>query len=164
MRAKHTTQHTCRSERGAHTLHDGQSTHSSPRHQTKHGGSIEKAHHCDGPLLHEDELGCESLNHIRGVSNVHRSEARQASERRGLCRSGEGVEGPWTRECGEIHRFAWLSRDHVGERHWNHCVQKPCGSNVQSRSRNRGCIERRQAIEPAHREHSDPTARYHQHN
>ena len=63
-----------------------------------------------------------------------------------------GVEEPWTTE------------DHLGKRHSasNHCVQKPCGRNVQSRSYNRRCSDIRQAIERAHREHCDAATWNHQ--
>ena len=72
----------------------------------------------------------------------------------------KGVEEPWTLET--VVRFI----DLFGYREITlktvrgastHCVQKPCGRNVPNRGRNRGCSERRQAIERLHREHSHVT-------
>ena len=47
-------QRTCRSETGAHTPRWAEGA-PSPLHQTKERTSVEKTHHCDGLLLHENE-------------------------------------------------------------------------------------------------------------
>ena len=69
-----TKQHTCRSDTNAHTLHDGQRTHPSTRHQTKERGSVEKTHHCDGLLLHENEVCRECSINVRRIMDLYRGE------------------------------------------------------------------------------------------
>ena len=54
-------------------------------HQTKERGSVEKTHHCDGLVLHEQEVCCEISNNVRRISNLHRGERRPTSEHHELC-------------------------------------------------------------------------------
>ena len=63
-------------QRLAHTLRDGQRTHSSPHHQTEERGSNGKAHHCMGVLLNECEICCERSNNMKGITDLHCSEKK----------------------------------------------------------------------------------------
>ena len=65
----------------------------------------------------------------------------------------KGVEEPWTTErVVKSIDLAWLSRNHVEERHraCDNRVQKSCSCNVRSRSYHGGRSERRQGVEWAH--------------
>ena len=62
------------------TLHDGKRPHPSPRGKTKKQGSVKKAHHRHGLLLHEIEVCTECPNDLRRIDNLHCGEGRQTSE------------------------------------------------------------------------------------
>ena len=48
-----------------YTLHDGQRAHPSPHQQAKERRSVEKAHHCNGLLLHVNEVCCDCSDKVR---------------------------------------------------------------------------------------------------
>ena len=101
------------------------------------------------PVVNAQTISVESVTCITVKEDRHQNIMTSVALKKGV---GE----PWT--IDRVVRFLNLLRYRAS----NHCIHKPCGRNVQNRSRNRGRSERRQAIEKAHRGHSDSAARNHQ--
>ena len=73
----------------------GRGRHASPHHQAEERRRVEKAHHCNGLLLHENAARCERANNIRRNNKNHCGERRRASEHHEQRRAEKGVEEPW---------------------------------------------------------------------
>ena len=135
-----TKQHTCRSVAGVHTMYDGQWTHQTKRVKINRKGHS-TAMDCYFMKVNSSE---ESVRCIAVKEGRHQNMMSSVALKK-------GVKETWAIERGV--RFIGLLgylQDHGGHGASNHCVQKPCDRNVQSRRHNRGCSERRQAIERAH--------------
>ena len=133
-----------------HPLYDGQKTHPSPRHQTKERGSIEKTRSCDGVPLNEHEFGGECPNNIRGTSNKHSGERRQASQNQSSVALKRGVGEPVTIE-GVVRLTDLPGLPRLVDS--DPCFQKPCSrKDVKQKSQ-----QRMQWKETSHRTGSSRT-------